>query len=63
MSDREEELKRVLGENSAPGPAQKQPLLGKKKWYANKRNWGFWLLMGAFVVFLVSNYIIRPWVS
>lgn len=32
----------------------------KNPWYHTKRNWGFWVLMIGFVVFLITWFIVKP---
>ena len=53
MDDREEELRRALGVKEDEEPE-------KKRWYATKINWGFWVLIGGFILFAIFQFIIRP---
>jgi len=32
----------------------------KKPWWRTKFNWGFWVLLGGFILFLVTWFIIKP---
>lgn len=32
----------------------------KGPWYKAKMNWGFWILVGGFLAFLITWFIIRP---
>jgi len=32
----------------------------KKKWYKTRKNWGFWVLIIAFILFCITWFIIRP---
>ncbi len=36
--------------------------IGKGKW-STKLNWGFFVLVGAFVLFLITWFIIRPMIG
>jgi len=35
----------------------------KKKWYSNKKNWGFWVLIIGFIAFLITWFIVKPLVG
>jgi len=64
MSDRKEELRKAMSVDPNPGGGIRGKKPSKrKKWYDNKRNWGFWVLVGGFLIYLLSNFVIRPWVS
>ena len=32
----------------------------KKPWYKTKINWGMWILLGGFLAFLITFFIIKP---
>lgn len=65
---REDELKKALGIKS---PEEARRLEDEKaeaafwrrwKWRFSfgKHKWGFWVLIGAFILFLITQFVIRP---
>lgn len=51
MDKRKEDLKKILGlEGQEP----------KRKWYKTKVNWGLWVLIGGFALFLLFQFVVRP---
>lgn len=64
MSDRREELKKVLKQGGIDtGPTKsgltRGPTFGKGK-LKTRINWGFWVLLGAFLLFIVTWFVLRP---
>ncbi len=63
--DRMDQLKEALGTKevkevlSIPAGIQKTSK-AKKAWYKTKINLGFWILMGAFILWVITWYIVRP---
>ena len=53
------EVKEVL---SIPGGVQKAFKV-KKAWYRTKINWGFWIFFGAFVLWAITWFVVRPMLS
>ena len=56
--ERKKDLRRALGLEE-PGLSKEGEGRGRK-WFRIKINWGFWLLLGGFVLWVVTWFIIRP---
>lgn len=65
MSNREEELRKVI-EDEKPEveeeEASRWDFRNRANWKFSlgRKRWGFWLLVLGFVLFLVSQFIIKP---
>ena len=65
MSDRKEELKKALGYKEDEPSEGKGSSLEKGRVYGKGKlrtrvNWGFWVLFGAFLLFVVTWFVLRP---
>ena len=52
--DREEELRRALKDEGG----EEEP--ERKSVWNTKKNWGMWVLFGAFVLYLIWHFVIMP---
>jgi len=59
MEDRKEELKKALGlDGRVQKPTQRQTS-GRQSLWRVRRNWGFWVLMVGFVLYLIWVYAVE----
>ena len=56
---REDELKEVLKEEQKESKVEESPE-GKLKFKIGKKKWGFWIMVVAFIIFLILWYIVKP---
>lgn len=54
---REDELRKLIEQESTS--RKRGRVIGKGR-LRTRLNWGFWLLIGAFVLVMVTQFIIRP---
>lgn len=66
---RKDELKKALGieepEEEPKGEKTYEELRRKGRWHFSfgKHRWGFWVLIGAFILFLITQFVIRPLIA
>lgn len=65
MPDREDELRKALGQDEEEEERSRWDFRDKRNWRFNlgktkKAKLGFWLLVIAFILFLITQFVIKP---
>ena len=61
--DRMDQLKEALEIKKEERVEGQEPPKVKKAWYRTKINWGFWIFFGAFVLWAITWFVVRPMLS
>ena len=56
---REDELREAMKDATPKRRQRRGTVVGRGR-FRTRINWGFWVMIGAFVVFLVTWFILRP---